>query len=238
TSRLATSGRSSKRRESLDTAVSSEGGFSTAAGSIATACGLEVANTKRNAEFHALFRSVPEDDLLIEGVEERGQFQTLYYGCALQKEILVQGRIYISEHHICFNANIFGWVTNLVLAFSEVVSIEKKMTAMFIPNGILICTLHAKHSFASFLSRDMAYDQMFDVWRVAHPSNPLSSTLKAQVGETTSDNDDDSLVDADDSSYTGSEESDDDDGYPRAEPSQVDALGIARKSSPTESDKS
>ncbi|KAJ2956728.1 hypothetical protein NQZ79_g7466 [Umbelopsis isabellina] len=163
---------------------------------------------------------------------------SLDYGCALQKEILVQGRIYISEHHICFNANIFGWVTNLVLAFSEVVSIEKKMTAMFIPNGIQICTLHAKHSFASFLSRDMAYDQMFDVWRVAHPSNPLSSTLKAQVGETISDNDDDSLVDADDSSYTGSEESDDDDEYPRTEPSQVDALGIARKSSPTESDKS
>ncbi|KAJ2956725.1 hypothetical protein NQZ79_g7465 [Umbelopsis isabellina] len=72
TSKLATSGRPSRRRESLDTAVSSEGGFSTAAGSIATACGLEVANTKRNAEFHALFRSVPEDDLLIEGVERRG----------------------------------------------------------------------------------------------------------------------------------------------------------------------
>lgn len=84
----------------------------------------------------------------------------------------------------------------------------------------------------------MAYDQMFDVWRVAHPSNPLSSTMKAQVGEITSDNDDDSLVDADDSSYTGSEESDEDDEYPRTEPSQVDALGIARNTSPTESDKS
>lgn len=81
TSKSATSGRSNRRRESLDTAVSSEGGFSTAAGSIATACGLEVANTKRNAEFHTLFRSVPEDDLLIEGVEERGQFLTLCLSC-------------------------------------------------------------------------------------------------------------------------------------------------------------
>lgn len=35
------------------------------------------------------------------------------YGCALQKEILVQGRLYISENHVCFNANIFGWVTNV-----------------------------------------------------------------------------------------------------------------------------
>jgi hypothetical protein len=77
TSKLATSGRFGKRRESLDTAVSSEGGFSTAAGSIATACGLEVANAKRNTEFHALFRSVPEDDMLIEGVEAWVNFR--YY---------------------------------------------------------------------------------------------------------------------------------------------------------------
>jgi hypothetical protein len=37
----------------------------------------------------------------------------LDYGCALQREILVQGRIYISENHICFHAKIFGWVTDV-----------------------------------------------------------------------------------------------------------------------------
>jgi hypothetical protein len=26
----------------------------------------------------------------------------------------VQGRMYVSEHYICFNSNIFGWVTNVV----------------------------------------------------------------------------------------------------------------------------
>src|SRR5688572_12590494 len=35
------------------------------------------------------------------------------YGCALQKEILIQGRIYVSLNHICFHANIFGWTTNV-----------------------------------------------------------------------------------------------------------------------------
>src|ERR1700694_377468 len=35
------------------------------------------------------------------------------YSCALSKEILVQGRMYVSEHYICFNSNIFGWVTNV-----------------------------------------------------------------------------------------------------------------------------
>jgi hypothetical protein len=64
--------------------------------------GFAVASSRRNAEFHALFPSVPEDDYLIED-----------YGCALVKEILVQGRFYISENHVGFKANIFGWVTNV-----------------------------------------------------------------------------------------------------------------------------
>jgi len=40
-------------------------------------------------------------------------FFIIDYGCALQREILIQGRIYISENHICFHANIFGWITDV-----------------------------------------------------------------------------------------------------------------------------
>ncbi|KAI9288884.1 hypothetical protein BC943DRAFT_315496 [Umbelopsis sp. AD052] len=215
--KIATRRKANSRRTSLETTTSSEGGFSAAGGSVATICGLEIANAKRNAEFHTLFRSVPEDDMLIED-----------YGCALQKEILVQGRIYISEHHICFNANIFGWVTNLVLAFSEIVSVEKKMTAMIIPNGIQICTLHAKHSFASFLSRDMAYDQMMDVWRVAHPTNPAVQKIAITTESGTAQHETSSDEETDDSDATLSEGDDDDDiEHTRTEASLVDALGIA-----------
>ena len=35
------------------------------------------------------------------------------YGCALQREILIQGRLYISENHVCFHANLFGWITDV-----------------------------------------------------------------------------------------------------------------------------
>ena len=83
--------------------------------------GFAVASNKRNADFHELFRTIPEGDYLIEGVcvpfvavlvpSVHGFLQD--YGCALQREILVQGRIYISENHICFHANIFGWVTDV-----------------------------------------------------------------------------------------------------------------------------
>ena len=64
--------------------------------------GFAVASNKRTADFHALFPTVPDGDYLIDD-----------YGCALQREILIQGRLYISENHICFHANIFGWTTDV-----------------------------------------------------------------------------------------------------------------------------
>ncbi|KAI9444535.1 hypothetical protein H4582DRAFT_2052826 [Lactarius indigo] len=109
--------------------------------------GFAVASNKRNADFHELFGTIPEGDYLIED-----------YGCALQREILVQGRIYISENHICFHANIFGWVTDLIVPIYDIVSLEKKMTAFVIPNAIQITTRTTKYTFASFLARDTAYD--------------------------------------------------------------------------------
>ena len=81
--------------------------------------GFAVASNKRNADFHDLFRTIPEGDYLIEGVSNGSISSSMItyahsdYGCALQREILVQGRIYISENHICFYANIFGWITNV-----------------------------------------------------------------------------------------------------------------------------
>ncbi|KAG0277229.1 hypothetical protein BGZ96_002951 [Linnemannia gamsii] len=118
------------------------------------------ANEKRFGDFHSLFRSVPDDEKLIED-----------YGCALQKEILVQGRLYISENHVCFHANIFGWVTTLVIAFSEITAIEKRLTAFVIPNAIsIVTTTNTKgHFFASFLSRDAAHDLLMAAWRKSFP---------------------------------------------------------------------
>ncbi|KAI7962811.1 hypothetical protein MJO28_000905 [Puccinia striiformis f. sp. tritici] len=120
--------------------------------------GYAVASRKRNVDFHAIFKSIPEDDYLIED-----------YGCALQRDILVQGRLYISEQHLCFNANIFGWVTTLVIPFTDVITVEKRMTALIIPNAIQVITTQSRHTFASFLSRDATIDLMTSIWNIARP---------------------------------------------------------------------
>ncbi|OKL57677.1 hypothetical protein UA08_07087 [Talaromyces atroroseus] len=181
--------------------------------------GFAVASKKRNRDYHQLFRSVPEDDFLIED-----------YSCALQRDIILAGRIYISEGHICFSSNILGWVTTLVISFDEIVAIEKENTAMVIPNAIAIQTLHARHTFRSLLSREATYDLMVNIWKINHPSlrsylNGMriddglgDKTEKANESDIASDvadedeiydededNEGDSLIDGGDESIIGSE---------------------------------
>ncbi|PWN23446.1 hypothetical protein BCV69DRAFT_281065 [Microstroma glucosiphilum] len=142
--------------------------------------GFAVASSKRNSEFHALFPTVSDEDYLIED-----------YGCALVREVFIQGRLYVSEHHICFNANIFGWVTNIVIPFSEIVSVEKRMTALIIPNAIQIATLHHKHTFSSFLGRDTTYDLVANIWKLSHPDVPSSAAATHEMDADSSDESDD-----------------------------------------------
>lgn len=165
----------SRRRKRATSAVSGTSG-NTVAAAIAAAngtappanapklTGFAVANKKRNRDFHTLFKSVPDDDYLIED-----------YSCALQRDILVHGRLYVSEGHLCFSSNIFGWVTTLVMSFDEIVAVEKRMTALVFKNGLEISTLHAKHIFASFTSRDSTYDLIVKIWKLGHPH--LQSSL-------------------------------------------------------------
>lgn len=126
--------------------------------------GFAVASKKRNRDFHQLFRSIPDDDYLIED-----------YSCALQREIILAGRVYVSEGHICFSSNILGWVTTVIISFDEIVSVEKENTAVVFPNAIAIQTLHARHTFRSLLSREATYELLIGIWKLSHPS--LQSSL-------------------------------------------------------------
>ncbi|KAI0017537.1 hypothetical protein F4780DRAFT_796137 [Xylariomycetidae sp. FL0641] len=175
-----------------------------AAGSAPKLTGFAVASKKRNRDFHALFKSVPDDDYLIED-----------YSCALQREILAHGRLYVSEGHICFSSNIFGWVTTLVISFDEIVSVEKRSTALVFKNGLMISTLHARHVFASFTSRDSTYDLIVNIWKLGHPSL-RSSVNGVSIDETGGDKtekveDGEVAVGSPSASVSGDEDSEDGD---------------------------
>ncbi|KAL3232752.1 Membrane-anchored lipid-binding protein YSP2 [Nakaseomyces bracarensis] len=117
--------------------------------------GIEYSNEKKNAEFHNIFKDAgvtPNERLIID------------HSCALSRDILLQGRMYISDQHIGFNSNILGFVSTVFIPFKEIVQIEKKTTAGIFPNGIVIDTLHSKYIFASFISRDSTFNLITDVW--------------------------------------------------------------------------
>jgi hypothetical protein len=54
----------------------------------------------RCEDFKRIFKDLPIDERLI-----------VDYSCALQRDILLQGRIYVTQNYLCFYANIFRWET-------------------------------------------------------------------------------------------------------------------------------
>ncbi|KAI4867470.1 hypothetical protein F4820DRAFT_446100 [Hypoxylon rubiginosum] len=202
-----------------------------AAGSVPKLTGFAIASKKRNRDFHVLFKSVPDDDYLIED-----------YSCALQREILAHGRLYVSEGHLCFSSNIFGWATTLVMSFDEIVSVEKRNTALVFKNGLMITTLHAKHSFASFASRDSTYDLIVNIWKLGHPSlqSSLNGVSLEGTGGDKTEKVDDATATIGSRSATGSEdeESEDGDDVYDEDQDEDDALDITQptEASPADTD--
>ena len=75
------------------------------------------------------------------------------FSCALQKAILLHGRLFVSRQHVCFSSNVFGVRTLLALPFREVVSVSKGTQSLINPS-IVIMTKSDQHIFASFWKRD------------------------------------------------------------------------------------
>ncbi|KAM4795019.1 protein Aster-C [Rhinophrynus dorsalis] len=109
---------------------------------------------QRSEEFRKLFKDLPETEKLI-----------VDYACALQKDILLQGRIYLSENWLCFHSNIFRWETTICTALRDVTSMTKEKTARLIPNAIQICTENEKFFFTSFAARDRSFLSLFRMWQ-------------------------------------------------------------------------
>ncbi|KAG7191691.1 uncharacterized protein KQ657_002827 [Scheffersomyces spartinae] len=132
---------------------------------------------KRNIDFHQLFRSLDLTDRLLDD-----------YACALSREILLQGRLYISEHNVCFNSNLLGWVTHVAIPMEEIINFQKKSTAGLFPNGIIVETKDTRYNFASFISRDATFEFMTTVWKETTGRSLLVETGSTKTGGRDDDN--------------------------------------------------
>ncbi|XP_040915570.1 GRAM domain-containing protein 2B-like [Toxotes jaculatrix] len=102
--------------------------------------------SKTNAQYHKLFKEVSRDELLKQS-----------YTCALQKEMLYQGKMFVSDNWICFHSKVFGRDTKISIPVMSVTFIKKTKTALLVPNALVIETSSEQHVFVSFLSRNTTY---------------------------------------------------------------------------------
>lgn len=117
---------------------------------------------------------------LFNGTEEDGKF-IVDYACAYHKDILHQGRMYISTHACCFYSYIFGWENTICVKWKEVTSITKEKYAYFIPNSIQITTESNKYFFASFVDREASYMMLFRMWQAALANELLTDDDICQI---------------------------------------------------------
>ncbi|XP_037601365.1 protein Aster-C isoform X3 [Cebus imitator] len=119
--------------------------------------GLQISSSTykdRNEEYRRQFTHLPDTERLIAD-----------YACALQRDILLQGRLYLSENWLCFYSNIFRWETTISIALKNITFMTKEKTARLIPNAIQIITESEKFFFTSFGARDRSYLSIFRLWQ-------------------------------------------------------------------------
>ncbi|XP_075456658.1 GRAM domain-containing protein 2B isoform X2 [Ascaphus truei] len=120
--------------------------------------------SKTNAQYHKLFKDVPKEEPINES-----------FTCALQKEILYQGKLYISENWICFHSKVFGKDTKIVIPVQAVTVIKKTKTALLVPNALVIATVTDRFIFVSLLSRDTTFKLLQSFCRHLENTTPGNS---------------------------------------------------------------
>ncbi|XP_065336254.1 protein Aster-B isoform X2 [Cloeon dipterum] len=110
----------------------------------------------RSEGFKRTFKELPADERLV-----------VDYSCALQRDILVHGRLYVSPGYLCFYANIFGWETSVTVPWRQVTGLTKEKTALVIPNAILVTTNNERYFLTSFGARDKTFLMLFRIWQNA-----------------------------------------------------------------------
>lgn len=102
--------------------------------------------SKTNAQFHKLFHDVAAEELLKQS-----------FTCALQKDILYHGKLFVSENWIGFYSKLFGKDIKILIPVTSVILIKKTKAALLVPNAVVIATETEKYLFVSLLSRDGTY---------------------------------------------------------------------------------
>lgn len=87
--------------------------------------------------------------------------------CAFYRIVYHVGQLYLSKGHVCFRAKAASLAGEIkeVIPMTEIVAVERRNSAVVIPNAIEIITRHTSYFFSSFLKRDQTADLLTNLWR-------------------------------------------------------------------------
>ncbi|XP_029985879.1 GRAM domain-containing protein 2B-like [Sphaeramia orbicularis] len=126
--------------------------------------------SKSNSQYHKIFKEISKEEQLRQS-----------YTCALQKDILYQGRMFVSDHWICFHSKVFGKDTKIAIPVVSVTNIKKTKTALLVPNALVVATGNDRYVFVSFLSRDNTYKFLMSVCLHLEEKSPCSSPVPSSA---------------------------------------------------------
>nr|CAB3250831.1 GRAM domain-containing protein 1B [Phallusia mammillata] len=119
---------------------------------------------QKNEDFHKFFKTLPDTERLL-----------VDHTCALVKDILIQGRLYVSQNFVCFHSKILKIQTVIQVGFKDITTLTKEKTVKVIPNAIQLQTVsRGKLTFTSFTARDRAYQQIHKLWTNALQDKPMT----------------------------------------------------------------
>ncbi|XP_044074233.1 GRAM domain-containing protein 2B-like isoform X4 [Siniperca chuatsi] len=124
---------------------------------------------KHNKSFHKLFPEISE-----------GENLTHSFTCALQKEVLYHGKLFVSETHVCFHSSVLLKDTKVVIPASSVREVKKHNSAL---SMLSIQTADGeKCSFVSLRHREMCYKLLQTVCKHAQgKSSPHLSSAENEA---------------------------------------------------------
>ncbi|KAF7668662.1 hypothetical protein LDENG_00297690 [Lucifuga dentata] len=113
---------------------------------------------KHNKTFHKLFEEISEEEKATHALT-----------CALQKEVLYHGKLFVSENYVCFYSSVLLKDTKVVIPASSVWKIKKQNSAL---SMLSIQTADGeKYSFAYLRNREKCYKLLHTVCSQAQVSN-------------------------------------------------------------------
>ncbi|XP_053293303.1 GRAM domain-containing protein 2A isoform X2 [Pleuronectes platessa] len=122
----------------------------------------EFINHKHHKSFHKLFPDIP-----------KGENLTHVFTCALQKEVLYHGKLFVSKSHVCFYSSVLLKDTKVVIPTSSVREVKKQNAAL---SMLSIQTADGeKYSFASLRNRDLCLTLLESLCSYAQGESPNSS---------------------------------------------------------------